>query len=112
MEQTLADFVLEWNKVNKRFTFVVEMSVLNRPTSVEVRYPAAKYQEFYSTDIWCRLNDMVEEKSHGTMYVVTNEHLFERGIIEIKIASQNHNYQSRLVIGVLTWLGKEFFPNK
>ena len=46
------------------------------------------------------------------MYVVTDEYLFERGIIDIKIASSNHNYQERFVVGVLRWIAEEFFPNE
>lgn len=113
MKQTLNDFILEWNKPHIRFVFSAQgTSATGRPTEVEIRYSAAKYQNFFSTDKWNKLKDVVEAKSHGTMYVVTSEYLFERGIVEIKVASSNHNYQERLVVGVLRWIGEEFFSNE
>ncbi len=113
MKQVLDDFIFSWNKAHKRFIFSAqEAPVIGRPTGVEIRYSAAKYQNFFSTDKWNKLKDVVEAKSHGTMYVVTDEYLFERGIIEIKVASSNHNYQERLVVGVLRWICEEFFPNE
>ena len=111
MKQSLKDFISDWNKSHNRFTFSANNEIITgRPTSVAIRYSAAKYQSFFSTDKWNKLKDVVEAKSHGTMYVVTDERLFERGIIEIKIASSNHNYQERLVVGVLRWIGEGFFP--
>ena len=111
MKQTLGDFILDWNKSHNRFAFSAQdIPVTGCPTGVEIRYSAAKYQDFFSTEKWNKLKNAVEMRSHGTMYVVTDEHLFERGIVEIKIASSNHNYQERLVVGVLRWIGEEFFP--
>lgn len=113
MKQALKDFILDWNKSHNRFVFSAqEAPVTGRPIEVEIRYSAAKYQDFFSTNKWKKLKDVVEEKSHGTMYVVTDEYLFERGIVEIKIASSNHNYQERLVVGVLRWICEKFFPNE
>lgn len=111
MKQTLSDFICEWNQTHRRFIFsAAEAPMCDRPISVDIRYSAAKYQDFYSAKQWNSLTDLVEVKSHGTMYVTTDERLFERGIIEIKVASSNHNYEERLVIGVLRWIGEEFFP--
>ncbi len=113
MTQALKDFILDWNKSHNRFVFSIqEIPATGRPTEVEIRYSAAKYQDFFSTDKWIKLKDVVEAKSHGTMYVVTDERLFERGIIEIKVASSNHNYQERFIVGVLRWIGEEFFHNE
>ena len=110
MKQTLDDFILDWNKSHNRFIFSTQKApITGRPTEVEIRYSAAKYQDFFSTDKWNELKDTVEAKSHGTMYVVTDEHLFERGIVEIKVASSNHNYEEQLVVGVLMWIGGDFF---
>ena len=112
MKQTLGDFIFDWNKSHHRFVFSTqEVPATGRPTEVEIRYSAAKYQNVFSTDKWNKLKDVVEAKSHGTMYVVTDEYLFERGIIEIKVASSNHNYQERFIVGVLRWICEEFFPN-
>jgi hypothetical protein len=108
---SISEFVSKWNATHKRFTFsVCEIPVQGRPANVEIRYPAAKYQKFLSTDTWNELNNIVEMRSHHTMYVATNEKLFKRGIIEIKIASSNHNYQDRFVTSVLIWIAEHFFP--
>lgn len=111
MRQNLSDFIAEWNKAHKRFTFSLQESpAVNRPTSVEVRYPAARYPDFFSSEIWEKFCDLVERRSRGTMYVATSERLFARGIVEIKIASQNHNFREHLVIDVLKWIGEKVFP--
>lgn len=111
MKQTLEDFILEWNRSHDRFFFSIqENPSTGRPNGVEIRYSAAKYQNFVSNNNWNKLKDTIEAKSHGTMFVVSDEYLFERGIIEIKVASANHNYQEYLIIGALRWVGEEFFP--
>ena len=113
MQVTLSDFIAQWNKSHKRFNFSAQNApITDRPTVVEVRYSVAKYQKFFSTENWDRLRGAIEAKSHGTMYVATDEYLFERGIIEIKIASSNHNYQERFIVGTLRWIGEEFFPDE
>ena len=113
MKQGLDDFIHNWNRLHNGFIFSAqEAPITGRPTEIEIRYSAAKYQDFFSTDKWNTLRDVVEAKSHGTMYVVTDEYLFERGIIEIKVASSNHNYQERFIVGVLRWICEKFFPNE
>ncbi len=79
---------------------------------MEIRNSAAKYQNFYSIDNWHLLNDMVYARSHGTMFIVTDEYLFGQRIIETKIASCNHNYSERFVIGVLKGIGEKFFEEE
>lgn len=113
MKQTLTDFIHSWNQSHKQLIFsVAEAPIIIRPTSIDIRYSAAKYRDFLSAIEWSRLKKLVEAKSHGIMYVVTDDNLFERGIIEIKVASSNHNFQERLVVGVLRWIGEEFFPQR
>ncbi len=113
MKLTLKDFILDWNKSHNRFSFwFQEIPGTGRPAEVGVRYTAVKYRDFYSADEWNRLRDIVDARSHGTMYVVTDEYLYKRGIIDIKVASSNHNYQERHVIGVLRWIGEEFFSKQ
>lgn len=105
----LKDFILEWNYTHRSVIFSLqEAPIIRKPTEVGIRYSTAKYPDL-STKKWNSLVDLVDAKSHGTMCVVTNEYLFERGIINIGIASANHNYQERLVIGVLRWIGEKFF---
>ena len=113
MKLALKDFILDWNKSHNRFSFwFQEIPGTGRPAEVGVCYTAVKYRDFYSVDEWNRLRDIVDARSHGTMYVVTDEYLYKRGIIDIKVASSNHNYQERHVIGVLRWIGEEFFSKQ
>lgn len=113
MKQTLNGFVSNWNKSHAYFSFSVqETPVTGLPVGMEIRYSAARYGDFFSTKNWNKLQDVVKTNSHGTMYVVTDEYLFERGIVEIKIASSNHNYQERLVVGTVRWICEVFFPNE
>ena len=111
MWQTLRDFVADWNQAHKRFAYAISYGPgVSRPTGVEVRYSAAKYRSFlYKAGTWETLTTNVQEKSRGTMFVVTDEWLLQRGVLEIKIASFNHNYQDKHVISVLKWLGEDFF---
>ena len=113
MKQTLGGFILDWNEHHNRFVFSAqEVPVTGRPTEVEIRYSPAKYHRYLSIEQWDRLVAVVEAKSHGTMYVVSNEKLFRSGIVSIAVASANHNYQERIVVGVLRWIGEEFFQNE
>ena len=106
----LKDFIARWNEGHKSIEFsLFQAPFAERPTSIEVRYSAAKYQKFYSIDRWNELKQMVDALSHGTLFVVTGEELFEKGILELKIASKNHNYQERLIIATLLWIGEELF---
>ena len=110
MKQSLREFVSDWNKSHNHFIFSVqEAPIAQLPISIEIRYTTAKYREILSATNWQKLRGAVEIRSHGTMHIVTDEHLFEHGIIEIKIGSMNHNYQEHIVVGVLRWIGEEFF---
>lgn len=107
----LVDFVRDWNMTHKRFTLALFFApeVMNRPTSVEIRYPAARFQRILSSKNWEELNLMLGVRSRHNMYITTSEYLFMRGIIDVKIASQNHNYNDRYAIGALRWIGEELF---
>lgn len=111
-EMRVNAFIEEWNEVCPRFLFAPRLIPKNgRPSSISVRYSAAKYHNRYSTDEWNRLCNVVEAKSHGTMFVVSTERMYENGVVEIAVAAANHNYQDRLVIGVLRWIAEGFFGN-
>ena len=61
MKLTLKDFILDWNKSHNRFSFwFQEIPGTGRPAEVGVRYTAVKYRDFYSTDEWNRLRDIVD----------------------------------------------------
>lgn len=111
MYQSLKDFMIEWNQQHKYFTYAFFYGPgVNRPASVDVRYSAAKYRDFlYGEGTWETMKIQIEAKSHGTMFVITDEWLLQRGVLEIKIASYNHNYKDTYIIDTLRWLGENFF---
>ncbi len=112
MKKTLKEFILEWNEAHKHFTFSLhDDPTINRPTGISVRYPACKYQKLYSLENWEKFLCLFDAKAHGTMFISTDKHLFENGIIELNISCQNHNYQEYLIISVLKWIGEEFFSD-
>lgn len=110
MKQTLDDFILEWNKTHKKLFFSLQKApAIDRPTEIGIRYSVAEYEDFLSSEQWGRLTFIVERKSHGAMYVSSDEMLFNSGIIDIAVSSANHNYQECYVISVLKWICEKFF---
>ena len=106
----------DWNRLNIREDIKFILSVQEAPgvyliTDVDLRYDAEEYQDFLSTETWLKLNDAVESMSLGTMFIVTNERLFRRGIISIKVACFDENYQKRLVYDVIRWINDIFLPD-
>ena len=112
MASTLTEFVSKWNKECDHFsvTPIGDLPSM-RPIGVEVRYSAVKYRKAHPIDAWNQLNDLLEAKSNGTMYIATSERLFEHGILDIKIASENDTYREAVVIGTLKWLIDQFFAS-
>ena len=113
--QSVQDFINGWNnpkdgsKRNVMFRSDVVVSG-ERPTTISVRYSAAKFRSFCLAEEWRNLVSMVQEKSRNLLFVSTDEDLFANGIININVATMNHNYSDRNIIGVLRWIGEEFFP--
>lgn len=113
MRQSLSNFVLDWNKSYEKFKFSYdETPVTKRPTRVEVRFSANEYENTYSHNAFSKLQDLVIKNSHDTMYIVTDRNLLRRGIIEIKIASEDTDYREAYVVDALESLGKEFLSHK
>jgi hypothetical protein len=81
-----------------------------RPTTISVRYSAARFRFFCVAEEWKNLVSMVQERSRNLLLVSTDEDRFANGIINIDVASMNHDYSDRDIIGVLRWIGEEFFP--
>lgn len=109
---TLEDYVNQFNRRYERNRICVTLPhyqpTFARPTSIEVRYCASWYQHRLTTQEWVELNDLLEAKSYGTLYVATDNRLFGRGIIEIKIATMNRNYSEEKVVNALRWVCEEF----
>ena len=109
-KQTLQEFVFNWNKSHKRLNFLVNyIPVIDRPTSIEIRFSTVQYRKFLTTDMWEDFKEHVRYCSHNNMYVVTNQDLYEKGVINIAVASSNHNYRECFVVSVLKWMTEQFF---
>lgn len=110
MKQTLEDFINEWNATHSYFKFVLN----GTPTiwlNVEMRCSRTRYQEFLTAENWNKLSSVIEAKTHGNMYLIDyGIDYFEHGCMYAVINSLNHNYDERLIIGALRWLGENFFP--
>lgn len=107
--------VFDWNRLNMSADNKFILSVQEAPgvyliTDVELRYDADEYQDFLSMETWHKLNDAVESMSLDTMFIVTDERLYRRGIISIKVACFDENYQKRLVYDVIRWINDVFLP--
>ena len=112
MAMTLSEYVREWNGANRKISYTVIESAAGRPNSVEIRYSATKYRKRLTLEEWEKLCPLVEQVSRGTVYAATGFALFERGILELKVASLNYNYRDANVISALHWIGKELFPEE
>ena len=110
----ISEFISNWNKTHTKVIFAsCEAPENGRLVSVEVRFPTSEITS--SGDVhekWCCFSGPAGFKSHGTMYVVTNEELFSRGIVEFKVASLSHKYREEFVIDTLIWIGEVFFSDK
>lgn len=111
MRQHLNDFITEWNKSHKHLIFFIQTDESKRPLTLEIRFSATRYQDLLQRrDSWYRLCALLEAKSRHTIYVITSDFLFQRGIIEAKIASRNHNFKEGLILSSIRFLAEEFFP--
>lgn len=108
---TLQDFAIAWNAKHKKLNFGVVWPLgIDQPTSIEIRFSAMKNSEFFSLANWARFIDVVEHDSRGLVVVTTGYSLFRKGIIELKIASKNVNYDERIVLRMLRRMIEGFFP--
>lgn len=108
----LGDYINQFNRKHERDRISIYLphvqAAFSRPTSIEIRYSASWYQYRLTSSRWEALHDLLEAKSYGILYIATDYRLFERGIIEIKIATMNRNYSEENVVSALNWLCKEF----
>ena len=102
---TVKDFVVDWNKTHHKVKFsAYKATGSERPVSVEVRYPELSRDDLKNKD-WNKMIVLVEENSEETMVVTTNEKSYEKGIIQLLIASRRTNFDERRIVWTLTWLG-------
>ena len=105
-------FVDEWNKNHKKdVIFIIHGTDGDCLSGISIRYVAAKYRKACNHENWERFKLIIETKSHETIFPVTGENFFERGIINLLVACQNHTYKTSNIISTLEWIGKDFFPS-
>ena len=110
MTQTLEDFVKEWNATHSHFKFALD-GTSEIGLNVEIRCSRERYQKFLTIENWSRLSCVVEGQTHGNMYLMDcGLDYFEHGCMYAVINSVNDNYEERLIIGALRWLGEKFIP--
>ena len=112
MMQTLEDFVNEWNATHSHIRFALNGdSEFRLSMEVEIRCSRERYQKFLTAENWNRVSYMIEAQTHGIMYLMDcGLNYFEHGCMHAVIDSANHNYEERLIIGALRWLGEKFIP--
>ena len=110
MMQTLEDFIEEWDTTHSDFKFVLD-GVPEIRLNVEIRCSRERYRKFLTVENWNRLSYMIEAQTHGNMYLMDcGLDYFEHGCMYAVINSANDNYEERLIIGALRWLGEKFIP--
>ena len=108
MKQNLEDFIKEWNATHLHFKFALNGDPMIR-LNVEVRCSRVRYQKFLTAKNWNKLSYTIEAKTHGNMYLMDcGIDYFEHGCMYAVINTVNHNYDERLIVGALRWLGEEF----
>lgn len=110
MNQTLEDFIEEWDTTHSDFKFALD-GVPEIRLYVEIRCSTTRYQKFLTAENWNRLSCVIEAQTHGNMYLMDcGLDYFEHGCMYAVINSANDNYDERLIIGALRWLGEKFIP--
>ena len=100
---SLQDFVAQWNAEKHNVTYTLVQGPNTRyPSSIEARFPIQK--SIHQSSWFESLKSQIEIRSHYTMYVSTDENLFLRGIMDLKISTKNPQCSAGLVASVLVYL--------
>ena len=116
---SLADFTEGWNS-NHDSVKIMELSIGDirsiicmddnlpelRPVGVSVRFDPIKHRKYYSYGGWAELEKKIEKESKGLLFITSSQNLFEKGVIELAIASAHPKYNEIFLISALKWLGE------
>ena len=106
----LNNFVYNWNRRHNELKFaLIDDTMIGRPVQIEVRFSRSKFMELCDAVNFERFCEYINIHSHQTLFVTDDEHLFENGIIEIKVATLASNYRNDTVYGILDWISSKFF---
>lgn len=78
--------------------------------SIEVRFSPASYRWYNLAETWESLTYNAQTRSHKTLFVATTPEMLSGGILELKVASRNHNFREDFIAKTLEWLSGYFFP--
>lgn len=78
--------------------------------SIEVRFSPASYRWYSLAKTWESLVYNTQTRSHRTLFVATTPEMLCGGILELKVASRNHNFREDFIAKTIAWLSEYFFP--
>lgn len=108
---TISNFINIWNQTYSDFQFLLK-GTDEKPFDIDIRYPTDKYYGYFVNRFcnWSSFAKEVNELSDDTMLVPSNDGLYDRGVIEIKIVCQSPNFSPGKVVDVLAWIGESLSP--
>lgn len=108
--QTLEEFIEDWNATHSHFKFALN-GVSTIRLNVEIRCSTTIYQKFLTAENWDRLSRATQSLTRGNMYLMDcGIDYFEHGCMYAVINSVNDNYNERMIVATLRWLGKNIIP--
>ena len=101
---SIMEYINNLNAENTNMDVTAIENVEHRPICIEIRFVAIAYK----TDRvdWKNFVFDMKEASHLTAFISTNEEMFQNGIIEIKLSSQNHNFEEGKIVETLRFMVK------
>lgn len=79
--------------------------------NIEVRFSPVGYRWYNLAEKWETLKYNVQALSHKTLFVATTPEMLCGGVLELKVASRNHNFREDRIAKTLKWLS-EYFSRK
>lgn len=108
---SISNFINVWNQAYPDFQFLLE-GTDEKPFNIDIRYPTDKYYGYFVNNFynWSSFARRVNELSDDTMLVPSDDGLYDRGVIEIKIICQSPNFTPEKIVDVLIWIGESLSP--
>lgn len=101
---SIAEFVKQWNEDGGhavKYCLVQGEGVI-LPSTIEARFPPRN--QAYEPGAFWEFMEEVERKSHHAMYVVDDERLFYRGILDLKVNPSVPCRCETAIENVLKWI--------
>lgn len=116
----LEQFVSNWNKSRKPKDpafYLVTRSDENGSrhkvvTGVEVRFPAMSYRSIGMLEDFNELKDAIRLSSRGLICLHSSSEEFNRGILNLSVASSDPNFAQSSIIKTIKALGEGYFVGR